>query len=92
MPKQEKGQGEKTLLKGYWQHFNHVKIFTQECIGSVAFFLSQILTYHILGIVYVIILGVNTSQISSIYSATASFIITNQAPWKLTVQKWSEKV
>ena len=45
--------------------------------GSVAFFLSQILIHYILGIASVITFGINTSQISSIYSAITDFIVTN---------------
>ena len=44
---------------------------------SVAFFLRQILTDHILSIASAITLDINTSRISSIDSATAGFIITN---------------
>ena len=51
----------------------------RSCVNrvSVAFFLRQILTDHILSIASVITLDINTSQISSIDSATAGFIITN---------------
>ena len=51
----------------------------RSCVNrvTVAFFLRQILTDHILSIASVITLDINTSQISSIDSATAGFIITN---------------
>ena len=59
------------------QNFNYVKIHTLEFRGSVAFLLCQILTNHILSIASAITLDINTSQISSIDSATEGFIITN---------------
>ena len=54
----------------------NLTILTREFRGSVAFFLSKILTFHSLGIAFAIILGFNASQISSIYSATANLVIT----------------
>ena len=65
------------FVEGHRQNFNYVKIHTRKFRGSVAFFLRQILTHHILSIASAITLDINTSQISSIYSATAGFIITN---------------
>ena len=65
-----KGPGGQTLLKGTEKILIMLK-------GSVAFFLPQILTDHILSIASAIILGINTSQISAIDSVTAGFIITN---------------
>ena len=65
------------FVEGHPQNFNYVKIHNLEFRGSVAFFLRQILTDHILSIASAIILDINTSQISSIDSATAGFIITN---------------
>ena len=65
------------FVEGHRQNFNYVKIHTLEFRGSVAFFLRQILTDHIHGIVSAITLDINTSQISSIDSVTAGFIITN---------------
>ena len=72
-----KGPGGHTLLKGTGQNFNYVKIHTLEFRGSVAFLLHQILTDHIFRIASAITLDINTSQISSIDSVTAGFIITN---------------
>ena len=65
------------FVEGHRQNFNYVKIHTRKFRGSVAFFLSQILTDHILSIASAITLDINTSQISSIDSVTAGFIITN---------------
>ena len=67
------------FVEGHRQNFNCVKIHTLEFRGSVAFFLRQILTNHILiiSIASAITLDINTSQISSIGSATAGFIITD---------------
>ena len=74
-PEREKGQGV-DVVEGHRQNFNYVKIHTLEFRGSVAFFLRQILTEYILSIASAITLDINTSQISSIDSATAGFIIT----------------
>ena len=65
------------FVEGHRQNFNYVKIHTLEFRGSVTFFLRQILTDHILSIASVIRLDINTSQISSIDSVTAGYIITN---------------
>ena len=65
------------FVEGHRQNFNNVKIHTLEFRGSVAFLLHPILTDHILSIASAITLDINRSQISSIDSATASFIITN---------------
>ena len=66
------------FVEGHRQNFNYVnKIHTLEFRGSVAFFLRQILTNHILSMASAITLDINTSQISSIDSATEGFIITN---------------
>ena len=65
------------FVEGHRQNFSYVKIHTRKFRGSIAFFLRQILTHHILGIASAITLDINTSQISSIYSATAGLIITN---------------
>ena len=65
------------FVEGHRQNLNYVKIHTLEFRGSVAFFLRQILTDHILSIASAITLDINTSQISPIESATAGFIITN---------------
>ena len=65
------------FVEGHRQNFNYVEIHTRKFRGSVAFFLRQNLTHHILSIASAITLDINTSQISSIYSATAAFIITN---------------
>ena len=65
------------FVEGHRQNFNYVKIHTLEFRGSVAFFLRQILTDHILSIACAMTLNINTSQISSIDSVTAGFIITN---------------
>ena len=65
------------FVEGHRQNFNYAKINTLEFRGSVAFFLRQILTDHILSIASAITLDINTSQISSIDSVTAGFIITN---------------
>ena len=65
------------FVERHRQNFNYVKIHTLEFRGSAAFFLRQILTDHILSIASAITLDINTSQISSIDSATAGFIITN---------------
>ena len=54
------------FVEGHRQNFNYVKIHTLEFRGSVAFFLRQILTDHILSIASEITLDTNTSQISSI--------------------------
>ena len=75
-PEREKGQGA-DFVKGHQQNFNYVKIHTLEFRGSVAFFLRQILTNHILRMASAITLDINTSQISSIDSTTEGFIITN---------------
>ena len=48
-PELEKGKRQ-AFVEGHRQNFNHVKILTWEFKGSVAFFLSQILSYRILGI------------------------------------------
>ena len=71
-----KGPGGADFVEGHRQNFNYVKIHTLEFRGSAAFFLRQILTDHILSIATVITLDISTSQISSIDSATAGFIIT----------------
>ena len=65
------------FVEGHRQNFNYVKIHTLEFRGSVALFLRQILTDYILSIASAITFDINTSQISSIDSATAGFIITN---------------
>ena len=66
------------FVEGHRQNFKYVKIHTLEFRGSVAFLLRQILTDHILSIASAITLDIiNTSQISSIDSVTAGFIITN---------------
>ena len=65
------------FVEGHRQNFNYVKIHTRKFRGSVSFFLRQILTHHILIIASAITLGISTSEISSIYSATAGFIFTN---------------
>ena len=57
------------FVEGHRQNFNYVKIHTLEFRGSVAFFLRQILTNHILSMASAITLDINTSQISSIDSA-----------------------
>ena len=59
------------FVEGHRQNFNYVKIHTLVLRGSVTFFLRQILTDHILSIASAITLDINTSQISSIDSATA---------------------
>ena len=65
------------FVEGHRQNFNYVKIHTLEFRGSVAFLLRQILTDHILSMASAITLDIiNTSQISSIDSVTAGFIIT----------------
>ena len=76
-PEREKGQGGADFVEGHRQNFNYVKIHTLEFRGSVTFFLRQILTDHILSIASAIRLDINTSQISSIDSVTAGYIITN---------------
>ena len=65
------------FVEGHRQNFNYVKIHTLKFRGSVAFLLRQIVTDHILSIASAITLDINTSQISSIDSVTAGFIITN---------------
>ena len=65
------------FVERHRQNFNYVKIHTLEFRGSVAFFLRQIHTNHILSMASTITLDINTSQISSIDSATEGFIITN---------------
>ena len=65
------------FVEGHQQNLNYVKIHTLKFRGSVAFFLRQILTNHILSMASAITLDINTSQISSIDSATEGFIITN---------------
>ena len=55
----------------------YVKIHTLEFRGSVAFFLRQILTDHILSIPSPITLDINTSQIFSTDRVTAGFTVTN---------------
>ena len=65
------------FVEGHRQNFNYVKIHTLEFRGSVAFFLRQILTNHILSMASTITLDINTSQIFSIDSATEGFIIIN---------------
>ena len=64
-----KGPGEADFVEGHQQNFNYVKKHTLEFRGSVAFFLRQILTDHILSKASAITLDINTSQISSIDSA-----------------------
>ena len=64
-----KGPGGADFVEGHRQNFNYVKIHTLEFRGSVAFFLRQILTNHILSMASAITLDINTSQISSIDSA-----------------------
>ena len=66
-----KGPGRADFVEGLRQNFNYVKIHTLVLRGSVTFFLRQILTDHILSIASAITLDINTSQISSIDSATA---------------------
>ena len=46
----EKRAGGADFVEGHQQNFNYVKIHTLEFRGSVAFFLRQILTDHILSI------------------------------------------
>ena len=75
-PERERARGA-DFVEGHRQNFNCIKIHTLEFRGSVAFFLRQILTDHILSIASAITLDINTSQISSIDSVTAGFIITN---------------
>ena len=75
-PEREKGQGGADFVERHRQNFNYVKIHTLEFRGSAAFFLRQILTDYILSIATVITLDISTSQISSIDSGTAGFIIT----------------
>ena len=65
------------FVEGHRQNLNYVKIHTLEFRSSVAFFLRQILTDHILSIASAITLDINTSHIFSIDSVTAGFIITN---------------
>ena len=65
------GGGGADFVEGHRQNFNYVKIHTLVLRGSVTFFLRQILTDHILSIASAITLDINTSQISSIDSATA---------------------
>ena len=65
------------FVEGHRQNFNCVNIHTLEFRESVAFFWRQILTDHILSIASAITLDINTSQIFSIDSVTAGFIITN---------------
>ena len=65
------------FAKGDRQNFNNVKIHTLEFRGSLAYILGQILTRHILDIASTITLGVNTSQIPLMCSATTGFIIIN---------------
>ena len=72
-----KGPGGAHFVEGHRQNFNYAKIHNLKFRGSVAFFLRQILADHILSIAFAITLDINTSQISSIDSATAGFIITN---------------
>ena len=72
-PEREKGQGA-DFVEGHRQNFNYVKIHTLEFRGSVAFLLRQIHTNHILSMASAITLDINTSQISSIDSATEGFI------------------
>ena len=64
-----KGPGGANFVEGHRQNFNYVEIHTRKFRGSVAFFLRQILTHHILSIASAITLDINTSQISSIYIA-----------------------
>ena len=61
------------FVEEHRQNFNYVEIHTRKFRGSVAFFLRQNLTHHILSIASAITLDINTSQISSIYSAISSF-------------------
>ena len=66
------------FVEGHRQNFNYVKIHILEFRGSVAFLLRQILTDRILSTPSAITLDINnTSQIFSIDSATAGFIIAN---------------
>ena len=66
------------FVEGHRQNFNYVKIHILEFRGSVAFLLRQILTDRILSTASAITLDINnTSQIFSIDSATAGFIIAN---------------
>ena len=67
----EKGKGA-DLLKGTNKILTMLKSLHGDLEGLLHFF-SQIKPYHILDIVSVITLGINTSQISSIYSATVGF-------------------
>ena len=62
------------FVEGHRQNFDYVKIHTLEFRGSVAFFLRQILTYHILSIASAIRLDINTNSIDIV---TAGYIITN---------------
>ena len=75
-PEREMARGGADFVEGHRQNFNYVKIHTLEFRGSVAF-LRQILTDHILSIASAIALDINTSQISSIDSVTADFIVTD---------------
>ena len=74
--KRTMGGGGGDFVERHRQNFNYVKIHTLEFRGPVAFFLRQILTDHILSIASAITLDINTSQITSIDSATAGFLIT----------------
>ena len=74
---EKKAGGGANFVEGHRQNFNYVKIHTRKFRASVALFLRQILTHRILSIASAIILDINTSQISSIYSATAGFSITH---------------
>ena len=76
-----KGPGGQTLLKGTDKILTiYVKIHARKFKGSVAFFLRQILTHHILSTAYAITLDINTSQISSIYSANSQVLLSLKAP------------
>ena len=68
------------FVEGHRQNFNYVKIHTRRFKGSVAFFLRQILIHHILSIASAITLDINTSQISSIYSANSQVLLSLKAP------------
>ena len=65
-PERQKGQGA-DFVEGHRQNFNYVKIHTLEFRGSVAFFLRQILTDHIL----------SKASAIRLIRVRAGFIITN---------------
>ena len=73
--KTRKGPGGQTLLNDTDKILIMLKSIPWNLEGQ--FFLRQILHDHILSIATAITLDINTSQISSIDSGTAGFIITN---------------